>query len=72
MKINYPDPSTVPFSSLNNGDVFEYRGYIHIKITSLITENGVYNSYNLSVNNVVCLSGSIQVTPYPNATLNLT
>lgn len=73
MKINYPDPSTVPFSSLNNGDIFEYRGYIHIKTPNINTmDEIVCNSYSFTTNSYSYLYNDDFVTPYPNATLNLT
>ena len=71
MKINQSSPSTVLFSSLKVGDIFGYNGNIYMK-TPKITTMFTYNTYNFSENDYTYFSGSDEVTPYPNATLNLT
>lgn len=73
MKINYSDPSSVPFSSIEVGRIFEYNGNIYIKIPNIKTmDEIVCNSYDLANNSYLYLFNDDFVAPYPNATLNLT
>lgn len=75
MKINQSSPSTVPFSSLKVGNIFEHNGNIYMKTPEITTteyDMGVcYNAYNLTNNSYVSFGVIFQVLPYPNATLNL-
>lgn len=76
MKINPPDPSTVPFSSLEIGDIFKNRdGYIYIRIPKIIVDeldsSPTYNTYDLTNNSYSYFYNDDPVLPYPNATLNL-
>lgn len=77
MKINNSNPSTVPFSSIEVGGIFEHCDNIYIRIpeiSRLLDERPTYvdvNAYDLTNNSCICFSDSVQVTPYPNATLNL-
>lgn len=72
MKINHPSPSTVPFSSIEVGGIFEYNSNIYIRIPNINTmDEAVCNTYDLTTNSYLYLFNDDFVTPYPNATLNL-
>lgn len=72
MKINHPNFSTIPFSSIKVGDIFEYNSNIYVKIPNINTmDEIVCNSYSLTNNSYSYLYNDDLVTPYPNATLNL-
>lgn len=73
MKINPHSPSTVPFSSIKVGDIFGYDNNIHIKIPDVNTMDEIAcNAYDLTNNSYLYLFCDDFVTPYPDATLNLT
>ena len=73
MKINHSNFGTLPFSSIKVGDIFEHNGDICIKTPNIKTmDDIVSNSYSLTNNSYSYLFNDDLVTPYPNATLNLT
>lgn len=72
MKINNSYPSAVPFSSIEEGGVFEHNRNIYIRIPNINTMDEIIcNTYDLTNNSYLYLFHDDLVTPYPNATLNL-
>ena len=71
MKINNSNPSTVPFSSIEVGGIFEHCDNIYIRIPEISRLYVDVNAYNLTNNSYVSFGVIFQVLPYPNATLNL-
>lgn len=75
MKINNSNFESVPFSSLAMGEVFVFLRNTYMRIPEITTAKKgttfTYNAYNLSEDDYTYFSGSDEVTPYPNATLNL-
>lgn len=70
MKISNPNLEVIPFSSLKAGDIFRFNGILYMKIPDI--EEKHFNVYNLYKNNYDYIDYCPPVTPYPNATLNLT
>lgn len=65
------NPSTVPFSTLGNGNVFMSGGIGHIKMTPLTVNSVVFNSARFSDGEPIHFDGSALVSLIVDATYNL-
>lgn len=71
MNIKQPEKTTVTFSSIEQGDVFEYCGRYYMKVEELefYDDNNVINAVNLTNGDMSGFVGYELVAPLPSAEL---